>query len=82
MVSIPEEKIIEKGRLGPGQLIAVDLKLGKIYKDKEIKDYLSKDYKKFHKQIIHFDKKLKTKKEFPNFQNDELRKDSLFLDTV
>ena len=38
MVEIPEKKIIEKGRLGPGQLIAVNLKKGKIYKDKEIKD--------------------------------------------
>ena len=37
MVEIPEKKIIEKGRLGPGQLIAVNLKKGKIYKDKEIK---------------------------------------------
>ena len=53
MVSIPEEKIVEKGRLGPGQLIAVDLKTGKIYRDRQIKDYLSKDYKKFHKQIVH-----------------------------
>ena len=62
MVQIPENKIISKGRLGPGQLIAVNLKNGKIYKDKEIKDYLSKDYKKFHKQIIHLDKKLNQRK--------------------
>ena len=40
MVQIPEKKIISKGRLGPGQLIAVNLKKGKIYRDKEIKDYL------------------------------------------
>ena len=74
MVSIPEEKILEKGRLGPGQLIAVDLKTGKIYRDRQIKDYLSKDYKKFHKQIVHFDKKLKTNTEFSNFENEDLRK--------
>ena len=74
MVSIPEETIIEKGRLGPGQLIAVDLKTGKIYRDKEIKDYLSRDYKKFHKQILRFDKKLKINTEFPNFENEDLRK--------
>ncbi len=73
MVSIPEENIIEKGRLGPGQLIAVDLKSGKIFKDKDIKDYLAKDFTKFHKQVVHFDKKLSTKNEFPNFQNEELR---------
>ena len=74
MVQIPESKILSKGRLGPGQLIAVNLKKGLIYKDKEIKDYLSKDYKKFHKQIIHLDKKITTEKEFFNFSNDELRK--------
>ena len=30
MIKIPEENIIRKGRLGPGELIAVDLKEGKI----------------------------------------------------
>tara|TARA_Y100001970_G_scaffold213499_1_gene260953 strand:+ start:5739 stop:10238 length:4500 start_codon:yes stop_codon:yes gene_type:complete len=74
MVEIPENKIISKGRLGPGQLIAVNLKKGKIYKDREIKDYLSKDYKKFHKQIIHLDKKITTEKEFFNFTDEDLRK--------
>ena len=74
MVSIPDDKIISKGRLGPGQLIAVNLKTGKIYNDKEIKDRLSKDYKKFYKQIIHLDKKLVTEKEFFNFSKEDLVK--------
>ena len=74
MVQIPEKKIKQKGRLGPGQLIAVNLKKGKIYRDKDIKDYLSKDYKKFHKQIIHLDKKITTEKEFENFSKEDLRK--------
>ena len=74
MVQIPENKIISKGRLGPGQLIAVNLKKGKIYRDKEIKDYLSKDYKKFHKQIVHLDKKIIAEKEFANFSNEDLRR--------
>ena len=26
MIKIPEDKIIEKGKLGPGQIIAADLK--------------------------------------------------------
>ena len=30
MVKIPEEKIVSKGKLGPGQIIAIDLKEGKI----------------------------------------------------
>ncbi len=74
MVQIPESKIKSKGRLGPGQLIAVNLKKGKIYRDKDIKDYLSKDYKKFHKQIIHLDKKIITEKELVNFSNEDLRR--------
>ena len=36
MIKIPEEKIIEKGKLGPGQIIAIDLKKGKLFKDKEL----------------------------------------------
>ena len=52
MINIPEEKIIEKGKLGPGQIIAIDLKKGKLFKDKKIKDYLAKDYKKYNKQIL------------------------------
>ena len=74
MVKIPEDKITSKGRLGPGQLIAVNLKNGKIYRDKDIKDYLSKDYKKFHKQIVHLDKKVITEKEFINYHKEELRR--------
>ena len=30
MIKIPEEKITEKGKLGPGQIIAIDLKKGKL----------------------------------------------------
>ena len=74
MVQIPESKIISKGRLGPGQLIAVNLKKGKIYRDKDIKDYLSKDYKKFHQQIVHLDKKIVSERESPNFSNENLRR--------
>ena len=38
MIKIPEEKIVSKGKLGPGQIIAIDLKEGKLFKDQEIKD--------------------------------------------
>src|SRR3546814_8321334 len=41
MVRIDEQNIIEKGRLGPGQMLAVDLREGKLYHDGEIKDYLA-----------------------------------------
>ena len=74
MIKIPEENIIEKGKLGPGQIIAIDLKKGKLFKDKEIKDFLAKDYKKYNKQIIDLEKKISHENEKPNFISEELRK--------
>ena len=41
MVRIPQENIAFKGRLGPGQMLALNLAQGKIYNDNEIKDLLS-----------------------------------------
>ncbi len=74
MINIPEEKIIKKGRLGPGELIAVELKKGKLFQDKEIKDYISKDYKKYSSQIVDLDKKLFVNKEDINFLGNDLRR--------
>ena len=74
MIKIPEEKIIEKGKLGPGEIIAIDLKKGKLFKDKEIKDYLAKDYKSYNKQIIDLEKKISINNEQANFTGEELRK--------
>ena len=74
MIKIPEEQIYSKGKLGPGQIIAIDLKEGKLFKDKEIKDYIAKDYKKYNKQIIDLDKKISADKEKPEYVGDELRR--------
>jgi len=74
MIKVAEEKIISKGKLGPGQIIAIDLKEGKLFKDKEIKDYIAKDYKKYNKQIIDLDKKISVEKESVEFTGEELRK--------
>jgi glutamate synthase (NADPH) large chain len=41
MVVLPESTILEKGRLGPGQMIAVNLDEGKLYRDGELKDRIS-----------------------------------------
>src|SRR6056300_2104330 len=41
MVPVDEATVIEKGALGPGQLIAVDMEDGKLYHDTEIKDRLA-----------------------------------------
>ena len=74
MIKIPEEKIFSKGKLGPGQIIAIDLKEGKLFKDQEIKDYIAKDYKKYNKQIIDLDKKISVDKEKPEYVGEELRR--------
>jgi glutamate synthase (ferredoxin) len=44
VVDIPETKIIEKGRLGPGQMIAVDLVKHEVLKNWEIKQQVAQQY--------------------------------------
>ncbi|QGY00070.1 glutamate synthase large subunit [Roseovarius faecimaris] len=42
MVPIDEATVREKGALGPGQMLAVDMQKGKLYHDTEIKDKLAR----------------------------------------
>jgi glutamate synthase (NADPH/NADH) large chain len=42
MVEIAEQDIIEKGRVGPGGMIGVDLDAGRFYRDAELKDLMAK----------------------------------------
>ncbi len=44
MVVLPEASILRKGRLGPGEMIAVDLDHGRLYEDLAIKDQISGEY--------------------------------------
>ncbi len=44
MVPLPEDSIVEKGRLGPGQMIAVDLEEGRFWRDRELKARLAAAY--------------------------------------
>ena len=41
MVQVPENSVREKGRLGPGRMIAVDLDEGRFYNDLAIKDRIA-----------------------------------------
>jgi glutamate synthase (NADPH/NADH) large chain len=41
MVPMDESRVLEKGALGPGQMLAVDMVDGKLYHDKGIKDQLA-----------------------------------------
>ncbi len=41
MVQLPEDRIVMKGRLGPGEMVAVDLEEGRLYSDRALKDRLA-----------------------------------------
>ncbi|NYT42347.1 glutamate synthase large subunit [Sphingomonas sp. R-74633] len=44
MVQIPESTVVAKGRMGPGQMIAVDLDQGVLLCDREIKDQIAGEH--------------------------------------
>ncbi len=44
MVVLDEATIVRKGRVGPGQMIALDLDEGRFYEDRAIKDKLAGEY--------------------------------------
>ena len=55
MVNVPDAQIVERGRLGPGDILGIDLKAGKLYRDKELKDLLAAQhsYKDWSNNVIH-----------------------------
>ena len=57
MVKLDEARIVEKGRVGPGQMIAVDLEEGRLYRDRELKDTLAatQPYAEWTKGIVELD---------------------------
>ncbi len=42
MVKVDEQNVVEKGRVGPGQMVAVNLAEGKFFRDGELKEWLAK----------------------------------------
>ncbi|HYD68640.1 glutamate synthase large subunit [Azospirillum sp.] len=61
MVKIDETQVVEKGRLGPGQMIAVDLATGNLYSDTAVKDLLAaqKPWGNWVKNTTHLDELVK-----------------------
>jgi glutamate synthase (NADPH/NADH) large chain len=57
MVPLDERTLVEKGRLGPGQMIAVDLAEGRLLHDRELKDALAAEqpYRQWVGNITHLD---------------------------
>lgn len=76
MVPIDEASVTEKGALGPGQMLAVDMKKGKLYRDKQIKDKLARalPFGEWVSKINDLDESLAGVTEVPIFSGEELRK--------
>ncbi len=76
MVPIDEASVTEKGALGPGQMLAVDMKRGKLYRDKQIKDKLARalPFGEWVGKINDLDDTLAGVTETPKFTGEELRK--------
>ncbi|MGZ9809508.1 glutamate synthase large subunit [Pseudoroseicyclus sp. H15] len=76
MVPVDETRVKEKGALGPGQMIAVDMEEGKLYHDTEIKDKLAAalPYQDWIEKVIDLNAILRDVPETPVYEGDELRR--------
>ena len=74
-VHISEDNIQYRGRVGPGQMISLDLDKGKYFNDKKTKDHLASNpiYKEFATNHIELTKSFKTLKEKNIYEGQELR---------
>jgi len=75
MVHVAEDNIQYRGRVGPGQMISLDLDKGKYYNDKKTKDHLASNpiYKEFATNHIELTKTFKNLKEKNIYDGQELR---------
>ncbi|KUJ78116.1 glutamate synthase subunit alpha [Ruegeria marisrubri] len=76
MVPVDEAAVVEKGALGPGQMIAVDMAEGKLYHDRALKDLLaaSRPFGEWVGKINNLEDELNGAEEKPLFTGEELRK--------
>ncbi|SLN23323.1 glutamate synthase large subunit [Oceanibacterium hippocampi] len=76
MVPLPEDRAIEKGRVGPGQMIAVDLAEGRLYHDREIKDRLAglRPFAQWVKNVVPLDEVIASAPEQATLERAELRR--------
>ncbi|MDP7342853.1 MAG: glutamate synthase central domain-containing protein, partial [Alphaproteobacteria bacterium] len=75
MVPLDEADVLEKGRLGPGQMIGVQLEEGRLYHDRELKDMLAArhPYGEWVKKIVEIDSLIGSEKEPVIYDAEELR---------
>ncbi|MEP2782292.1 MAG: glutamate synthase large subunit [Pseudoruegeria sp.] len=76
MVTVDESIVVEKGALGPGQMIAVDMDKGALFHDEEIKDKLaaSQPFGEWTEQVNNLSEKLDAITETAVFSGEELKK--------
>ncbi|OIQ33256.1 MAG: glutamate synthase subunit alpha [Alphaproteobacteria bacterium MedPE-SWcel] len=76
MVPIDEASVVEKGALGPGQMLAVDMQKGQLYHDVEIKDKLARalPFGDWVEKVNDLDELLGGVIETPLFTGEELRR--------
>jgi glutamate synthase (NADPH/NADH) large chain/glutamate synthase (ferredoxin) len=83
VIPIPSSKIIRKGRLGPGQTIAVDLLEQRILEDEEIKDQLvkGKPYARWvEKGLVRFSSRPRSPQlVIPSWSEDQIQKYQLAM---
>ncbi len=75
MVPVDEATVVEKGALGPGQMIAVDMTEGRLYRDTELKDKLaaSQPFGDWIEKVVNLDEIMRIMPEAPMFEGAELR---------
>lgn len=76
MVPIDEGNVREKGALGPGQMIAVDMAEGRLYHDREIKDHLAaaQPFGEWLEKVVQLSEMMKELPEPVTFTGEELRR--------
>ncbi len=64
LVWLDDGRIVEKGRLGPGQMIAVDIESARLYRDAELKDMLAagKPYAEWRHRTVALDSLIRSAK--------------------
>ena len=76
MVPVDEASVVEKGALGPGQMLAVDMKKGLLFHDTEIKDKLARalPFGDWVGKINNLDEELSGVREVAKYSGAELRR--------
>jgi glutamate synthase (NADPH/NADH) large chain len=76
MVRLNDIDVVEKGRLGPGEMLGVNLEEGRLYRDGEIKELLcaSRPFSEWVDNITMLDELPAGHETAPGFDTDELRR--------